>query len=389
MPRHKRRHPDRLEQLRLKVHELYDGSHLEPVGEKLRALISETQAAISVGSAKPEMGLVVYNSVTGILQLLPQAFGPRFDFDAVVLGALAEQWSQGAIQLSNMLVPKLDETWGYQRVVMPSIDQNDTHSVDVVLFPGENSLSHIDLLSYPWICHEMGHNVLYRNHEGFINLFQGALDKVIHALRLRASADQGAARDKARRIIEEVRQVWSPTPDHRNWAHELAIDMIALWTCGPAYLAAFYDEVDSSEVNPYRIDQNHPPYETRGLALIEASGDLGWSSHTSDLKRHFKETSKSQWRKERTNRYVALTSPELVRSCVSSSFEICKVLGLPRCTPEHLNQARDILHRDAIPDFGRELLLTAWLVHLEQGSSKFEHWEQRVIKTLIDDHIKQ
>jgi hypothetical protein len=317
------------------------------------------------------------------MELLPQSFGERFYFDALMIKALAEHWRQGAAQLSEMIVPRPSQTWGHRRVPL-SEDKEYAHVIDVILFPGEDNLDDINLLEYPLLCHEIGHNVFFLCDETFVRRFNIELDWARNALRLRAIADRGSAISKAEKIIEEINRFWIPTPNHHNWAHELAIDMIALWTCGPSYLSAFQDELHDSDINPYQIDQNHPPYEVRASALVSVSGQLGWSAYTNSLTQLIQDWRKSRWKSQRTNRYIALVNPELVKACVTSALETSKELALPRCTPEQINSVRDILRRADIPDFGVDLLLAAWLVEHERGEQAYEQWEQKTIRMLVD-----
>ena len=382
MTRRNHQQPDQLQQLLIRVQKTFTDSPLAPIGAKLETLLTESQEAILAGNAKPEQATQVANSVRGIRDMLPQTFGERFYFDASMIKALADHWRQGAVQLSEMIVPRTSQTWGHRRVAMPSENRDNAHVVDLILFPGEDDLGDMDLLEYPLLCHELGHNVFFRCDTTFVRSFKIELDRVSNILRLRAMADRGSAEGKAQKMIEEICRFWRPTLDHHNWAHELAIDMIALWTCGPAYLAAFQNELHDPDINPYQIDQSHPPYEVRASALVSASRQLGWSTHTGDLTRLIQGWRKSEWKSQRTNRYVALIDPELVKACVSAALETSKALALPKCTLEQVSNVRDTLRREDIPDFGVDLLLAAWLVEREQGEQAFEQWEQKAIRVL-------
>jgi len=126
----------------------------------------------------------------------------------------------------------------------------------------------------------------------------------------------------------------------------------------------------------------------RAFALVSASGQLGWSAYTDGLTQLIQDWRKSRWKSQRTNRYIALVNPELVKSCVSSALETCKELALPRCTPEQINSVRDIIRRADTPDFGVDLLLAAWFVEHEWGEQAYEQWEQKTIRVLVDSIIR-
>jgi hypothetical protein len=92
------------------------------------------------------------------------------------------------------------------------------------------------------------------------------MEKVVQKLKVGAIADRGTAQSKAIQNIEEFVRFWTPTLDHKNWAHEIAADCIALWIFGPAYLACFEDVLDNESChNPATADRDlrrHHPCET-------------------------------------------------------------------------------------------------------------------------------
>lgn len=384
MPRRSPRQSNSPQKVLQKVRNTYGQSPFQLVGSKLEQLILETQSAVESGRAHQDQSQLVANTVSGIMNLLPTSFGERFLFDTGMIQALTEHWSHGPVQMSGMIVPRPSQTWGHNRVIMPSEDQDNAHVVDVILFPGEDDTDSIDLLSYPWLCHELGHNVLFRYGANFADQFQERLGKVINTLRLRSAADRGFAKEKARTTIEKIQELWEPTLDHKNWSHELAIDMIALWTCGPAYLGVFQDVLDSDEINPYHIDQNHPPYEVRGLALLEASNQLGWNSYSDDLAQLIRDRRTSKWKTERNNQYHALTAFDLANACIETAFQVCETLALPKCTLRQIDTVQDIIEHDDIPDFGLDILLAAWLVHRQGGAESYELWERRAVSCLAN-----
>src|SRR5712691_5868169 len=124
-------------------------------------------------------------------------------------------------------------------------------------------------LAYPFLTHELGHNALFKYDKVFPQSFWPVLEQVTNGLLRQSLADKGAARSRARDTVTLIRQLWSPTANHYNWAHEIAMDVIALWTTGPAYLATFHDILEDEELNPYLVGQSHPPYEIRANALID------------------------------------------------------------------------------------------------------------------------
>lgn len=67
------------------------------------------------------------------------------------------------------------------------------------------------------------------------------------------------------------------TPDHKNWVHEIAADLIALLIFGAAYLACFEDVLEDAALNPYgvapepsavRMHSLRPPKFWAGKAVV-------------------------------------------------------------------------------------------------------------------------
>ena len=382
-----RRPPNRLQKALKRVQEVYDDTPLSAVGVKLAEFLLGVQAAVDADSSKSIQVEAACNLVIRIIDLLPQTFEDRFLFDWAMIQALAAQWGQGSVKLPNTVVPRPSgsEIWGHQRVSMPPEDKENAHFVDVILVPGEEDKESINLLSYPWLCHELGHLIFFQQGEDFTNAFKAELEKEVRRLSLRATADRGAAREKAQKVIKEVRELWTPSPDHHNWAHELAIDVVALWACGPAYLAVFQDELSKPEIDPYQIDQNHPPYEVRASAMTITSKRLGWETYASVLTKVVSDSRKNKWRDKKgdRNRYAALVNPGLINACISSALETCEVLKLPKCTSTHLDRVNDTLRQGATPDLGIELICAAWTVEASQEEEAYDQWEKETLETLL------
>ena len=270
-------------------------SPLKVIAEKLTEALDEAECAFKAGSLPLDKLTELGTYVSHIVTRLPKSFGERFFFDAAVIRCIAEDWSP-SLTASPMIIPAYGLAWGHFSLQMPSRDRRDAHLIDVICFRGDDRLEDVDLLDYPWVAHELGHYVLFRDDSPFAEAFLPALQNRLRSLELMAIADRGSARVKADKIIEELRAFWTPSPDHKNWAHELAVDMIALWTCGPAYLASFEDVVGRPQTNPYEITQDHPPYEVRVRALVDASHCLGFGNHTQGLTAILKAWAKSNWR---------------------------------------------------------------------------------------------
>ena len=254
--------------------------------------------------------------------------------------------------------------------------------IDLILLPGDDRLEDVDLLAYPFLSHELGHNALFKYDKVFPQSFWPVLEQVTNSLQRQSLADKGAARSRARDTVTLIRQLWSPTANHYNWAHEIAMDVIALWTTGPAYLATFHDILEDEELNPYLVGQSHPPYEIRANALIDTSNRLGWENYTQNLTDQVAHWRQSHWWKERNNRYVACASPDLAQGCVTSVITACETLSLPRCSGETLKVIQEKLNRGEIPDLGSEVLIAAWMQWQHMDKDSFSAWESSVVREL-------
>lgn len=255
---------------------------LKAIAGKLGQTLEQTQCAFEAGSSAPDKLIAVCSYVCQVVDRLPQQFGDRFFFDAAMIQAMATDWD-GSLALSRMIIPSYGPQWGHARLQMPSEDQVRTHVIDLIILPEEDRLDDVDLLSYPLLAHELGHSLLLTDDSSFRNAFSPSLAKRVRSLKLASIADQGAARAKGQAIINELEELWTPSADQRNWAHELAIDLVALWACGPAYLACFEDTVEHQR--PYDITQDHPPYAVRLDALVDCGRKLGFVDHCNGLEK--------------------------------------------------------------------------------------------------------
>jgi hypothetical protein len=379
MRRNKRPRHDNTQELFQTLRRIIE-SPLGQIGLELELQLNFVCDRDAAGKCEPSLLKVVTSTTEAIVRMLPLECGERFEFDAQMIDAIKTAWNQDGQHLSNIIIPNYGPEWSHASAFIPSGSGGGLgKSINVVYIPGHDNLEDIDILTYPFMCHELGHNLFYYDDSLFIECFEKELKKVVGSLHLRALPDKGSAVARSHRIIDEMQKLWTPTLDHKNWSHETAMDMIALWTCGPTYLAVFQDTVEDKTKDPYLIGQEHPPYALRVEALINAGEQLGWSHHTRGLKRIVKEWRNSRWSKKLTNRYVSLTDPRLIDACVSCALAACEKLALPRCDAREIERVRGLLHRNEMPNFGTEIILAAWLIEQEQGENAYEMWEQETV----------
>ena len=378
-----RPHRDQLQWLRSKLQELGQGP-FSAIAKELESELSFVHEQVQAENSLPDALKILLSKTEVVVKILPPEAGDRFWFDAQMIASIQESWDHVSQRLSGTIIPNYDQHWGHVSAYMPS-GRRDEHrkSVNVIFIPREDRVENINLLAYPFLCHELGHNLFYYDDSSFVECFAKVLDKVIGSLRLRSIADKGSATSKSRKLIEEIETLWYPAPNHHNWAHEMGIDMVALWTAGPSYLAAFQDEAEESSKDPYLINQEHPPYAVRVEALLKASAQLGWSDYARPLEQIVKDWLDSGWKEGLDNHYRALTDSRLVDACISCSFEACESFSLPLCDVALVDRVRGVLGRKELPDFGIELMLAAWLTHQTVSEKDYDKWEQATVKDLV------
>ena len=239
---------------------------------------------------------------------------------------MSEDWGDRGL-FSSMIVPRYHNDWGHASLHMPAVTKTPA---------GDQQVYMIDLLSYPWLAHELGHNLMFRHDRHFIPAASEHLDALVRKLRLAAIPDRGRARAGSERSVQELTQFWRPSDDHRNWSHELGADLIALWVLGPAYLAVFQDLLEESTQNPYQVSPVHPPYAVRVCALLNGAGRLGFEADARALAKLAGSWRSSAWAGHRTNRFLRLADAGLVEAVVQVTLEFCQRLGLTQCTSERL-----------------------------------------------------
>lgn len=382
MRRRRRPHRDGAQDLLDKLRKITE-SDLSEIGRALESQLRFVLGCAAAGACEPHYLQYVISNTEAIVRMLPPELGERFWFDAQMIQSVKENWNRGGQRLSGTIIPNYSSEWSHARDFIPSESgSGQGKSINVIYFPGRDDLGDVNLLAYPFMCHELGHNLFFYDDAAFVTCVEDELRKVTGSLRLRSLPDKGAAAAKAVRLIDEMQEFWSPSSDHKNWAHEMGMDMVALWACGPAYLAVFQETVEDQAKDPYLISKEHPPYAMRVDALIKAAERLGWTAYTGELKQIVKEWPGSRRGRNLNNRYVALADARLVDACVSCTLSACEKLSLPKCDADEVKRVSALLRRGETPGFGTELILAAWLVERQLDEGAYERWERATVRNL-------
>ncbi len=362
-------------------------SPLEPIAKELEEYFDFFRQ-VSQSPSSSEQAAYGLEIVASILENLPQSFEERFEFDAVMIQAIAQEWNGQQQKLSGTLIPCSGEEWLHKSFSLPFGPLNGIgKSISLIHIPGEDALDEVDLLTYPFMCHEMAHNLLYFNDPYFKPEFNRELNQYLNSLRLKSIADQGKSRIQSQRTISQIEELWSPGANHQNWAHEITMDIVALWTCGPAYIAAFQDEiqdeVEKKGKDPYFIGQSHPPYAVRIDILERTSDRLGWEDYTDRIRMLRQNWSKPPHRRRMNNHYLALTDPVLIEVCIASALDACEKYQILRCDRTTIKKVKEILRNNELPGFGVEVIIAAWLMEQKERSA-YREWENKFVRRLYE-----
>lgn len=318
-----------------------------------------------------------------ILDRLPKHFGDRFSFDSYLIHSTLDSWSQGPVQLSNMVIPTYSDDWGHETpIFIPSLRQGQYHRIDLIRIPSEGPDDFPSLIDYPWLFHELAHYLISKYGEPILDHYLPDFNKVISRLKARAIADKGIAKANSNSIIEEISAKWIPikTISEPTWLREIVVDVIALWTLGPAYLEAY--EFEHADVpDPYLLEQSHPPVELRTRAMINAAKKLGWKMEVQKL-----EALTDQWKIPQSirNKYLSLNQIDLIDGAINAAVDYCATLKIPKITPSDIDRIQGMIEDDFIPEESADIIIGAYLVY-RKGETVYETWESKVYKILVGE----
>lgn len=348
-----------------------------PLATLGRALIDELdflhKASEADQSAVPNLSAYLELLQTR-LEMLPSSFGARFNVDAAQLQAISDEWRPTNIQPN--IIPSYDREWGHW--IYPTRIAGKTVNIAAISFPGREDIDDIDLLDYPWLLHELGHN-LHHKTSTFAEAFRDKLIDVLSALKLSCVADRGVARERSQKNIHDIGRFWMPDATHKNWSYEIAVDLVALWVSGPAYLQAFSHFLRDNSPDPFHITQDHPPYYVRVCALLDGGERLCWADHLSEFR-----MIQSEWSKlPHDNRFLALAQDALISAAVTCGLACCQDLQLPRLQVADLRQFDELLVNPNKCEFGTSLIVAAWYAEQNLPPSDYARWHSAVVDELV------
>lgn len=381
--RRSRGQPDDFERLQKKLDVLADCWVLRPVVDEIRKTINFLAAAKDAGCQDTHaINQCAVVSLRALKKLPPiEHVVDRFLFDAYLIQSVASEWQETGLGVPPSILPRYGQSWSHMHLPLTAATAHRNPSVDIIGFSGSPVVEEIDLLNYPWLIHELGHTAFSANNAIFIDAASKVCAPAIARRRARAISLQGPARNRARGVVDSMENFWGPHTKRNSWALEIAADLFATWTSGPAYGAAFVDYASHSAVDPFKIDGNHPPYFIRTRALEEGTRRLGWTQ-TADL---FAELM-SRWSNQGPSRsaVVELNDEEMLGTLVYRLLELFETTGLTRCTIRDVDRARLRFQNVDSVDFGIGLLLDAYVAHESLSESDFGQWHEQVVRHLAN-----
>ncbi len=360
-----------------------DNSPLEQVAAGLKDVIAQRRCAVEAGRGDNGQSLVLAAEIDRILDSLPTSFGERFHFDSQLINVIYKTVLPTVTDLPFPLVPRASGDWGLQTVRVFTPGKLLECSVHVFHFPGADDIAHVDLLDYAFLAHEFGHQLIRISPRSFQTDFGAELTQFINEARLRSITDRGQARQRAQEVLTSISRYWQPIDSQHDWAHELAIDVIALWLCGPAYAEAFKDYLERSKIDAHQISDGHPPYAVRVTGLTIASEVMGVSKYVSGIRALSDSWDLPAMKGDRVANYYGLTDKRIIKSVVSCAIRTCQKLGLTQCTDETLSRIREALLTGLKPAPNLDLIIAAWIQFEELGQEKYQEWERQAICALL------
>jgi hypothetical protein len=265
-------------------------------------------------------------------------------------------------------------------MIYPAFDSDCFHWIEFLVIRGKDRVEDVDLTEYAWMIHELTHSLLYKNSEAVKKVITKHLQYPLRDIKTSSIPNRGHTGAVRRQQIQQILGYWEPSDNHYDWSHELVIDVVGLIATGPAYVKNFLVETESHEIQPFRLEQSHPPFAVRCQALCSAAESLNLSGVVPVLKKRYDLWTKRGNFGAPDNMYRAASDQAFMDSAIQAAIELAHDLHLPSYTEAQMEQAAARILTGKIPDLGVEILLAAWYAHDNLGSKEFQRWTQDVVE---------
>lgn len=379
MPRKYKTPSTSIEEIRRRIDQQFEDAAFACLRGIFLTVLQDHDEAVQLGTM-PAFG-AIENLLSRYESLFTSRPSDRFVLDSWLIQNLAEGWSLGNVKLPNTILPVYGNEWMWQR--LPWFEQPDGagHRIYGITLKGRNQLSSVRLLEYPWICHELGHGLFSRCPAQFLQEFVDIVDHHCRPILRKAFSDSPEARGLTRDHVARLRQCWLPRGDQQSWIHELAVDFIALWSLGPAFLAAMTDFGESPQIDPFIVDSSHPPYSLRIGMLADCAKFLGWEKEAAPLAHLAMQWESRKLGLQNHNLIVGLTPAELAKEATTWIISGCRSWKIPRCDREILRTISERRSNRLPVDSATELIISAWLL-FEENQETYPTWESLTLRSL-------
>lgn len=161
-----------------------------PLMEETITAVANTSDLTGKRGMEALLDLVVYYE-----RIFLHGFGTRFNVDAWLSNDICKSWSVPAKPLPCEIVPIYGNQWAYSLLPSPW-KATKPISIYAVCFPGTSKVSDLNILSYPWLFHELAHHWLSVMGVGFAADFRESLGRFVKTARRKVTADSPGLRAK-------------------------------------------------------------------------------------------------------------------------------------------------------------------------------------------------
>lgn len=303
------------------------------------------------------------------MERFPDNLDNRFLFDKYMITSILERWD---ITNNPVMIPSYSNEWAYEY-------RHAVRKLNFIIIRRAEGEETPYLIDYPWLCHELGHYIHIQHKKAYHELIFEEIQRYIAILKVNAIADRGMAKARAENKIKEVQDNWSNV----KWLDEFAVDAIALLTCGPVYLQAYFEDHSDESLDPFLIVESHPPIELRTRVLMHNAKLLGWNPYLRSLYRQIESWNSRDDISNNRMKYFTLTDENLVEAISKATVIYCECLDLPKFTEQDIQRiSESALDFESLED-GIDIM-TAALVVKSTRAAVYEEWESTIFQQFVE-----
>lgn len=360
---------DQHSRVQRRVAELTNSVHFSPLGKLLDDFLRSTDDPWAM------------NFVDQLTNLFPKDANRYFFFDRLMIQDVIDAWNSKTLKLSSNLIPSYSNRWGYYSKSLPTLS-GFYYPFEFILFP-RHEHERPPIEQYAWLLHEIGHHIFEKYKSPLLEGFTPKLTEILLDLKLSTLADGVMARSKAEDFMNQLSSYWDPSSGSFNWTYELAIDALALWTSGPVYIDAFVYE-HGTDLNPFQVEQAHPPVELRGATMLYTAHKLGWDTYCEELRQLVEKWRIDTLPAEQQNLYTALRNEALMQTASEAAMHYCQATNLPRLQLADLERIAQTVNDTRLLK-GVDLIVASWIQDTQLGESAYHTWVDNIIAALTED----